>query len=209
MGVILNGILGGFSGKVGPVVGGKWKDVDYMRSYVVPANPNTTGQQTVRNKFSQLVATGRLLIASILQPFWDPFQASMSGFNAWISQNYALSDANGDIDETAIISKGTLYKQEIGNADYNDSTGVVTYSWNEVLVANQLTTDLAYAVVYDTVAKLFYFNVTGVQRNLETITVTIPSGLTPTNVIAFLFFSQGTGSELIVSDSDGVVCEAT
>ncbi len=32
MGTISKGILGGFSGKVGTVVGGSWKGIDYMRS---------------------------------------------------------------------------------------------------------------------------------------------------------------------------------
>ena len=32
MGTITKGILGGFSGKVGSVVGGSWKGIDYMRS---------------------------------------------------------------------------------------------------------------------------------------------------------------------------------
>jgi len=41
MGKINQGILGGFSGKVGNVIGGNWKGIDYMR--VKPAsvaNPN-------------------------------------------------------------------------------------------------------------------------------------------------------------------------
>jgi len=32
MGKIEKGILGGFSGKVGTVVGGNWRGIDYMRS---------------------------------------------------------------------------------------------------------------------------------------------------------------------------------
>ena len=32
MGTISKGILGGFSGKVGTVIGGNWKGIDYMRS---------------------------------------------------------------------------------------------------------------------------------------------------------------------------------
>ena len=32
MGTIKQGILGGFSGKVGTVIGGSWKGISYMRS---------------------------------------------------------------------------------------------------------------------------------------------------------------------------------
>ncbi len=45
MGKIKQGILGGFSGKVGTVIGGNWKGISYMRS--IPQsikNPRTDGQ---------------------------------------------------------------------------------------------------------------------------------------------------------------------
>ncbi len=32
MGTISKGILGGFSGTVGTVIGGSWKGIEYMRS---------------------------------------------------------------------------------------------------------------------------------------------------------------------------------
>ena len=52
MGTIKKGVLGGFSGKVGTVVGASWKGIDYIRS--LPAsvkNPRTEGQVTQRTKF--------------------------------------------------------------------------------------------------------------------------------------------------------------
>ena len=45
MGKISQGILGGLSGKVGNVIGGNWKGIDYLR--IKPsevANPRTEGQ---------------------------------------------------------------------------------------------------------------------------------------------------------------------
>jgi len=45
MGKISQGILGGFSGKVGSVVGANWKGINYMRAKAVSvANPRTDGQ---------------------------------------------------------------------------------------------------------------------------------------------------------------------
>ena len=49
MGKISQGILGGFSGKVGNVIGGNWKGINYMR--VKPssvANSQTEGQMVQR-----------------------------------------------------------------------------------------------------------------------------------------------------------------
>jgi len=53
MGKLKNGILSGFSGKVGNIVGGTWKSIDYIR--IKPsqvANPRTEGQVAQRTKFS-------------------------------------------------------------------------------------------------------------------------------------------------------------
>ena len=53
MGTFKQGIYGGYSGKVGNVVGGSWKGIDYMR--ILPtsvANPQTDAQLTQRQKFS-------------------------------------------------------------------------------------------------------------------------------------------------------------
>lgn len=45
MGKIMQGILGGFSGKVGTVVGGTWKSISYIRSIATSvANPRTEKQ---------------------------------------------------------------------------------------------------------------------------------------------------------------------
>ena len=53
MGKIAQGILGGLSGKVGNVIGGSWKGIDYIR--IKPssvANPRTVGQVNQRTKFT-------------------------------------------------------------------------------------------------------------------------------------------------------------
>jgi len=53
MAKISKGILGGLSGKVGNVIGGSWKGIDYLR--IKPnrvANPRTEGQVNQRNKFT-------------------------------------------------------------------------------------------------------------------------------------------------------------
>ena len=45
MGIIKKGILGGFSGKVGNVVGASWKGIDYIRSLPSTVrNPRTPRQ---------------------------------------------------------------------------------------------------------------------------------------------------------------------
>ena len=65
MGKISQGILGGLSGKVGNVIGGSWKGIDYIR--IKPssvANPRTVGQVNQRTKF-----TATLEFLQAVKPF--------------------------------------------------------------------------------------------------------------------------------------------
>jgi len=202
-GVITNGILGGFSGKVGPVVGGKWKDIDYMRAYVIPANPNSPAQQLVRAKMSALVAFGRKLLTSILQVYWDPFQTSMSGFNAFISRNYSKLQVGNVLNEAAVLSVGTLEATSLLTSTYNTSSYVVQCTWDKTISGNGLGSDKLCMVVYDKTNNRWYFE-SGVEtRNSSTGTITIPAGLTATNIYTYVFFYRGTGSSFTVSNSIG------
>ena len=59
MGKMRMGILDGFVGKVGTVVGSFWKGKKVMRGYVeFAANPRTRRQLMVRARFAQLASMG-------------------------------------------------------------------------------------------------------------------------------------------------------
>lgn len=113
MGTIKKGILGGVSGKVGNVVGGNWKGIDYLR--MLPAgvtNPNTELQSTQRLKFAAVL---RFLqpMTEVIRIGFKPSAVKMSAFNAAFSYNYnnALTGSYPAfaIDyPKALISKGNL-----------------------------------------------------------------------------------------------------
>ena len=55
MGTIKQGILGGFNGKVGSVIGASWKGISYMRGIAQSIkNPKTEAQVMQRDYFAQL-----------------------------------------------------------------------------------------------------------------------------------------------------------
>lgn len=85
MGKISQRILGGFSGKVGNIIGGKWKGIDYMR--VKPANvanPQTEGQVEQRTKFSTVL--------QFLQPISDFIKVGYKNYAIKMTQfNSAMS----------------------------------------------------------------------------------------------------------------------
>lgn len=58
-----------------------WKGRNYMRKYVIPANPNTAAQSTHRGKFKDAVAAWQSLPATDEDIGNDTLQTSVEGWN--------------------------------------------------------------------------------------------------------------------------------
>lgn len=64
-------VSGGFYGKVGQLVGQRWKNKRTVRSYVIPHNPRTLAQQSNRERFTSAVKYAQLgLIFNKGAPMW-------------------------------------------------------------------------------------------------------------------------------------------
>ena len=76
---------------------GSWRGIDYARARVIPANPNTTGQQTTRNTFATLREMWKLNGPFGRDPF-DLFAQGRKflGLNAYVGEN--LRVVRGDAD---------------------------------------------------------------------------------------------------------------
>lgn len=76
--------------KVADMVFSKWKGINYVRSRVTPANPNTTAQQNVRNSMARCVDFWQAL-STVFQGAWNYVASgrSYSGFNRFVSENRA------------------------------------------------------------------------------------------------------------------------
>lgn len=114
MGTIKQGILGGFNGKVGTVIGSSWKGITYMRGRAQHVkNPRTAGQVYSRTAF-KAVSAALSPIASTLRLTFAKSAGKMSAFNKAVSENYkkAIVDQDGTpvVDYSKLIlSKGTLH----------------------------------------------------------------------------------------------------
>ena len=98
MGKIKKGILGGFSGKTGTVVGGSWKGIDYMRSLATSvANPKTSAQVTVRSNFKTLVEIMSKVNPVLKASDWSQAK-KQSAFNAAVRINYDNAIVDDAID---------------------------------------------------------------------------------------------------------------
>lgn len=131
MGVIKQGILGGFQNKVGSVIGSNWKGIATMRARpLTVANPKTAKQIKVRKEFSNLVKTASQLNGTLIRPYWSRFAQRMTGANAFISANYGkMAGVVTSIPERLVFSQGKLDNLY----DFSVAAGVgldVNVTWN-------------------------------------------------------------------------------
>lgn len=213
MGKIAQGVLGGFSGKVGNIVGGTWKGIDYMR--IKPANvsnPKTQGQLDQRSKFSTVL--------KFLQPLTDflkvgfkLYAIKMTQFNSAMSYN--LNNAitgtypNFTIDYTkALVSRGSLVGAA-GAAAASSSAGVVEFTWSDNSGSgNVLGTDKALLVVYNATKGYAVYDTAGASRATQAQNLTVPSDFSGDSVEAFIGFVSEDGKEVANSVYIGSVTVA-
>jgi hypothetical protein len=202
MGKLTSGILGPVSGKVAGVVGGRWKDKQYLRGYSIPANPNTAKQQTQRGKLADCVAFCKTLTGPIFNEFYDKFLPGMSGFNAFIKANIAIFDGTPAYN-TIVLGTGKLFTAVISAAEYDSVSGAVDVDFSTALGNNGLATDKVSACVYDSSTGLWYFSAAPVNRSTGEISIDCVASLTAANLKLYLVVAQYDASDILrlVSDS--------
>lgn len=114
MGSFKKGLMGGFSGKVGNLVGASWKSIDYMKSLPRKTSKAASGKQQMQQlRFALAVDFIRPISALVTQGYQSEAKAKVTGYNVAVSQ--VLRDAIGGtfpnyhIDYSKVkISRGTL-----------------------------------------------------------------------------------------------------
>lgn len=192
MGKIKQGILGGFSGKVGNVIGTSWKGISVVK--VMPqsvANPRTTAQVTQRNSLTLVVSFATQILAGFIKPLWDRFAQGMSGYNDFISSNIQFFSDPAAIDYSSLIlSKGKLSApEEVSLIVKNNGTldvGHVNGAYN----AYDSNNDVVYCVAYNERAGIGYTFQTGTDRQYEQVThLNIPSLMMETGDDVHVWFA--------------------
>ena len=109
MGIINQGILGGFSGKVGPIVGFHWKSKYYIRARAAKvSNPRTPRQQEQRGKFATAFS-----FLKTMKPFirmgYKEFTQDKSAFNAAMSYTLKRVVTGSGRDITIDFNRALVY----------------------------------------------------------------------------------------------------
>lgn len=207
MAVISQGILGPISGKVGTVIGGSWKGIDYIRGLATSiSNPNTLAQQEQRAKFSLMVAFLRPLL-SFLHLGFRSSAIRMTAFNAAMSYNVknaikGLFPAFTIDFPKILVSKGLLP----GVLNPNASSTVasqITFTWEDNTEEEGAQgSDTACFVVYSPDLKKAVCVVGAATRATGTQMIQLPDSFSGLEVQTYMSFALADESE--VSDSSFV-----
>ena len=134
MGKIKQGILGGFKGKVGTVIGASWNGIAYMRGLAQSVkNPKTAGQTTQRGFFREVLDIVGQLSREQLAFLFPTAPSGMTRHNALVKQLTAVAAVDGD---TKSVDLGNI--NSLGNAATADMPEVavavdgsnLAISWN-------------------------------------------------------------------------------
>lgn len=200
MGTINKGILGGFSGKVGPVVGCKGKNGDYIRAHAAKvSNPRTEKQQKQREKFT--------LAFNFLKPITPFIRIGYKGcaerkstFNAAVS--YMLKKAITDngtelvIDfKRVLVSTGTLMPIFSGEATREGAQ--MTFRWEDNSgTGNADETDVAMLLVYNRTKETAVYNTEAATRADKHALLNLPDDWEKDELAVYLSFQSAEGEEV-------------
>jgi len=200
MGTIKKGILGGFSGKVGTVVGSSWKGISYMRSLPMKVrNPRTLRQLDQRSKFA--IALGYLKpMNGLLQIGWKLYASKQSTINAAMS--YTIANAitgvypDYSIDPgKVLISRGSLTPTV--NFIATPIKGAINFEWDDNSNLNtSKETDKALLAVVNPAKSEAIFDTAGATRAEASQSLSMPAGWAGDTVEAYLGFISEDGMEV-------------
>jgi hypothetical protein len=200
MGTIKQGILGGFSGKVGTVIGSSWKGQAVMRG-IAPhtADAKSDGQLTQRLKFAVVMKFIQSMVQFIRIGFKN-YAIGMTQLNAAFShniQNAVLGTyPNITIDfPNALVSRGNL-PPALNQVAASVIAGTIVFTWvdnSDEIGAS--ATDKNLLLIYNPGKNqaVFFKDLAG--RADGTQTVTVPRSFTGDLVHCYIAFETADGFE--------------
>lgn len=156
MGIIKRGILGGFSGKVGNIVGTSWKGRAVIKAMPLSvANPKTTKQVNQRGAMTNCVVAAKEFLGNAIPAICSPFAGDISGYNLFVKRTIKAFDVTGNFDvEKFKISEGSLGNYLNGSVTYDISDEEVVFSLsNREHSDYNVETDLVFIVLWNNTQK--------------------------------------------------------
>ena len=205
MGIIRNGVNGGFSGKAGSVIGSSWNKVSYIKGLSkLSTKPASLKQLDQRVRFGTVLAFMGPIKDILIMGYKGQTAGRATGFNMGIQ--HALMNAvigiypDYEIDYSLIqISKGTL-QQPSSMVLSSIVTENLEVAWSpQVNTLNAFADDVLVALIYNPTQK-FFLSYTDVGLRADgTATLTIPSDFSGQTVHAYFFYVMRDGTRQSIS----------
>ena len=199
---IKQGILGGFSGKIGNIVGSSWKGIAVMKTLPLSvSNPRTAKQVTQRGYFSESVELAQTILVGIIKPLWDRFAVKQSGFNHFLQQ-FLIWKASADLASKVKMAMGQMDIMFDFRATATANNHKLTLSWTDDSGTGlKLPTDEIYCMVLDENAKYVAQGSNIAKREDETAFITIPDSVHTGDVLN-VYAAARRADGTVVSDTN-------
>ncbi|MEP7109656.1 MAG: DUF6266 family protein [Ferruginibacter sp.] len=176
MGTYIKGVLGGFQGTIGTVVGSTWKGIDYMKSRSRNSSKARSQKQLVQQaKFSLLINFVSTISKLLLVGFKDS-AIKMTGINSAFAYNYDNAITGSypafSLDYSKVlVSKGQLHNagNPVATAVGNGSVKIDWIDNSGIAMAN--ATDKSMIVVYCRDLNQAVYTIAGADRSTATDTI--------------------------------------
>ena len=208
MGKIKQGILGGFKGKVGTVIGASWNGIAYMKGLPQSIkNPKTEAQQAQRAFFAEVQDLVGQLTLEQLKFLFPNSAKGMSRRNALVQQlsAEAIADENGKhVDLASIVTLGNAPTADLPSvavtADTMEGSPVLKMQWDtDNDWRNQHTDEYPTIFVANvTKKKIFLVNSTAVVGASGEASFTVPLAAFGESADEFSGFMLSTGSKVVL-----------
>ncbi len=193
MGKLKKGILGGFVGTVGPVVGTQWKGIDVIKSRPPRKRPKSSEAQLKQQAKMSLMTPFLKSLTGLLNSTYHNGLVQMTTLNKSLSYNMRNAISGEYPNLRVNYARVLLGIGDLLNVDdaiiHSDSEGKVTFSWidnsNE---GSARTSDRSFAAIYCEELGEWEWGISGPQRNAGSYTLDVPafSGKAVYTYIGFL-----------------------
>lgn len=176
MAKIKQGILGKATGKVGNVITGTWKGINYVKAYAIPANPKTDAQQAVRSTFKNIITIGKSILDNQIKFFWNPMAKgkSFSGWSKFVGSNQKILKGDPSY-EKIILADGSLESLDNVEGVFKVNTNSVNVTWSKNTITSGDKSDSVFVRCYSEKRNFLYSQSIPISRASENVSIVIPS----------------------------------
>ena len=200
MGKINQGILGGFSGKVGTVVGSTWKSINYMRALAVNVHdPKSEKQLCQREKFKAVVNFTKTMTPFLRVGFQgqEDRQSAINAATSYLLLHAVEGNAQGatlDFDKVR-VSQGSLTAAADASVEVAGSKATFTWTDNSG-TGDAQATDTAMLLAYNKDRQEAAYSLAAATRADGTAELSLPADWDGEALAIYLAFCSGDGQHV-------------